>query len=216
MRLPPRVAPHALLLQATSDDKWSRAPRRYLNWAESSFPKGKVKLGYWPGGYVFTTEMREAAYRFPDEHRRAAPSRNHLQTGPTSIPCHMSTGSVAEFGLSPSYFSKTFDEYMDGSENRGKRLFTWNELSPERLGAEIARHLPLLHPYGRIGMNDYVSDLPGRSRAEALIQSACDALTFGSLSCQSSSSGLLAGAKLRMASRSARAFFAPSPHWAAR
>jgi len=91
--------------------------------------KRKLKLGYWPGGHVFRTEMREAAYRFPDEHRRAAASRNHLRTRPTLYSVSYVV-SVAAFELSPSYFSKTFDECMDGSENRASALFTSNELSP--------------------------------------------------------------------------------------
>jgi hypothetical protein len=53
---------------------------------------------------------------------------------------------------------------MDGSEKRSERLFTSNELSPERLGLKLLPTLPWLHPYGRIGMNDYLSDLPDRSR----------------------------------------------------
>jgi dienelactone hydrolase len=62
------VAPRALLLQATSEDKWSRGANMIFEHAESSFPKGKLKIGCWPGGHVFTQEMRQAAYRFLDEH----------------------------------------------------------------------------------------------------------------------------------------------------
>jgi hypothetical protein len=62
------VAPRALLLQATSDDKWSQGAQTIFRYAEPSFPKGKLKLGYWPGGHVFTREMRQAAYHFLDEH----------------------------------------------------------------------------------------------------------------------------------------------------
>jgi dienelactone hydrolase len=62
------VAPRALLLQATSDDKWSRGAGSIFEYARSSFPEGKLKLGCWPGGHVFTPEMRQAAYRFLDEH----------------------------------------------------------------------------------------------------------------------------------------------------
>jgi dienelactone hydrolase len=67
------VAPRALLLQATSDDKWSRGANSIYEYAKSSFPKGKLKLGYWPGGHVFTHEMRQAAYRFLDEHLKDLP-----------------------------------------------------------------------------------------------------------------------------------------------
>jgi dienelactone hydrolase len=62
------VAPRALLLQATSDDKWSRGASSIFEYARSAFPEGKLKVGCWPGGHVFTPEMRQAAYRFLDEH----------------------------------------------------------------------------------------------------------------------------------------------------
>jgi dienelactone hydrolase len=62
------VAPRALLLQATSDDKWSRGARAMFEYAQSSFPKGKLGFRYWPGGHVFTLEMRQAAYHFLEEH----------------------------------------------------------------------------------------------------------------------------------------------------
>lgn len=62
------VSPRALLLQATSEDVWSRGATAIFEHAESAFPKGKLKLQCWPGGHVFTQEMREAAYRFLDEH----------------------------------------------------------------------------------------------------------------------------------------------------
>jgi dienelactone hydrolase len=61
------VAPRALLLQATSDDKWSRGARAMFEYAQSSFPKGKLGFGYWTGGHVFTPEMRQAAYHFLEE-----------------------------------------------------------------------------------------------------------------------------------------------------
>jgi dienelactone hydrolase len=62
------VAPRALLLQATSDDKWSRGARAMFAYARSAFPEGKLVLNYWPGGHVFTPEMRENAYRFLKQH----------------------------------------------------------------------------------------------------------------------------------------------------
>jgi dienelactone hydrolase len=62
------VAPRALLLQATSDDRWSRGAKEMFAYAQSSFPEGKLVLGYWQGGHVFTLEMREAAYRFLEQH----------------------------------------------------------------------------------------------------------------------------------------------------
>jgi hypothetical protein len=62
------VSPRALLLQATSEDVWSRGATAIFEHAESAFPEGKLKLRCWPGGHVFTQKMREAAYRFLDEH----------------------------------------------------------------------------------------------------------------------------------------------------
>jgi dienelactone hydrolase len=62
------VAPRALLLQATADDKWSRGAEAMFAYAQSAFPKGNLVLGYWPGDHVFTPEMRENAYRFLDQH----------------------------------------------------------------------------------------------------------------------------------------------------
>ena len=62
------VSPRALLLQATAEDVWSRGAAVIFENAESAFPKGKLKLRCWPGVHVFTQEMREAAYRFLDEH----------------------------------------------------------------------------------------------------------------------------------------------------
>ena len=60
------VAPRALLLQATSDDKWSRGAEEIFNYAALSFPNDMLQLKAWPGGHVFTQEMRNAAYVFLD------------------------------------------------------------------------------------------------------------------------------------------------------
>ena len=68
------VAPRALLLQATADDKWSRGAEAMFAYARSAFPEGKLVLNYWPGGHVFTPEMRENAYRFLKQHLADAPS----------------------------------------------------------------------------------------------------------------------------------------------
>jgi dienelactone hydrolase len=62
------VSPRALLLQATSEDVWSRGANAIFEHAVSAFPEGKLKLRCWPGGHVFTQEMRQAAYQFLDEH----------------------------------------------------------------------------------------------------------------------------------------------------
>jgi dienelactone hydrolase len=62
------VAPRALLLQATADDKWSRGADAMFAYAQSFFPAGQLVLAYWPGGHLFTPEMRENAYGFLDHH----------------------------------------------------------------------------------------------------------------------------------------------------
>lgn len=62
------VSPRALLLQATSEDVWSRGASAIFEHAVSAFPEGKLQLRCWPGGHVFTQEMRQAAYQFLDEH----------------------------------------------------------------------------------------------------------------------------------------------------
>ncbi len=67
------VAPRALLVQATSDDRWSRGAEALFAYAKPAFPPGQIALGYWPGDHIFTLEMREAAYRFL-EHHLADPS----------------------------------------------------------------------------------------------------------------------------------------------
>jgi len=62
------VSPRALLLQATSEDVWSRGATVLFEHAESAFPKEKLKLRFWPGSHVFTREMWQTEYRFFDKH----------------------------------------------------------------------------------------------------------------------------------------------------
>jgi dienelactone hydrolase len=62
------IAPRALLLQATSNDVWSRGAKAVFENVKSLFPIEKLKLRTWVGGHVFTPEMREAAYLFLDDH----------------------------------------------------------------------------------------------------------------------------------------------------
>ena len=64
------IAPRALLLQGTMEDKWSRGAGALGEYAQSAFPAGKFKLAVWPGGHVFTPQMRTAAYHFLDRHLR--------------------------------------------------------------------------------------------------------------------------------------------------
>jgi dienelactone hydrolase len=64
------AAPRAVLIQATTDDRWSRGARALYDAARPAFPDGQLELRLWPGGHVFTKEMREAAYAFLDRHLR--------------------------------------------------------------------------------------------------------------------------------------------------
>ena len=62
------VAPRALLLQATADDRWSRGAEAMFAYALPAFPEGKLELGFWPGDHLFSKDMRENAYRFLAQH----------------------------------------------------------------------------------------------------------------------------------------------------
>lgn len=62
------VAPRALRIQATQDDKWSAGAQEVFDYARSAFPPGQIELQVWPGDHVFTPEMRQAAYAFLDRH----------------------------------------------------------------------------------------------------------------------------------------------------
>jgi dienelactone hydrolase len=62
------VAPRALLLQATAEDRWSRGAEPMYQYARSAFPEGKLVLSLWPGDHLFSTEMRKTAYQFLAKH----------------------------------------------------------------------------------------------------------------------------------------------------
>jgi len=62
------VAPRAICIQATTEDKWSRGAEAIFEYARTAFPEGALELGRWPGGHVFTKEMRKAAYDFLARH----------------------------------------------------------------------------------------------------------------------------------------------------
>ena len=64
------VAPRALLLQATTEDKWSRGAEAMFQYAKAAFPDGQIEVAMWPGEHVFTAKMREAAYGFLDRQLR--------------------------------------------------------------------------------------------------------------------------------------------------
>jgi dienelactone hydrolase len=62
------VAPTPLYISATDHDKWSRGAQEIFDTSKSSFAEENLKLRIWPGGHMFTKEMREQAYRFLDRH----------------------------------------------------------------------------------------------------------------------------------------------------
>lgn len=62
------VAPRALYISATSDDKYSRGAERIFESAKSAFPQNKLVCRVWEGGHIFSEEMRHAAYRFLSEN----------------------------------------------------------------------------------------------------------------------------------------------------
>lgn len=64
------VAPRALRIQATTDDKWSAGAQALFDYARPAFPPGQIELEVWTGEHVFTPQMRQAAYAFLDRHLR--------------------------------------------------------------------------------------------------------------------------------------------------
>jgi dienelactone hydrolase len=64
------AAPTPLYISATDGDRWSRGAQQLYDAAKVSFPEGSLKLKIWPGGHIFTKEMREEAYSFLDKHLR--------------------------------------------------------------------------------------------------------------------------------------------------
>jgi dienelactone hydrolase len=62
------AAPRALLLQAATNDKWSRGAQDMFDSARPAFPDGQLEIRLWPGGHIFSKEMRETAYAFLSRH----------------------------------------------------------------------------------------------------------------------------------------------------
>jgi dienelactone hydrolase len=62
------VAPTPLLLSAATEDRWSRGAQRIYEAALPAFANSDLQLLLWPGGHAFTRSMRDAAYRFLEEH----------------------------------------------------------------------------------------------------------------------------------------------------
>lgn len=65
------IAPRALLISATTNDKYSQGAQAIHDYASDAFPKGKIECRIWPGKHIFTANMREAAYQFLDVHLMA-------------------------------------------------------------------------------------------------------------------------------------------------
>jgi dienelactone hydrolase len=65
------AAPRALRMQAALEDKWSLGAEDTFAYALSAFPEGQLELRTWPGGHVFTEDMRRSAYDYLDRHLRA-------------------------------------------------------------------------------------------------------------------------------------------------
>jgi dienelactone hydrolase len=62
------AAPRAVFIQAAADDKWSRGAQDMFDGVRSTFPHGQLEIRMWPGGHIFSKEMRETAYAFLGRH----------------------------------------------------------------------------------------------------------------------------------------------------
>jgi hypothetical protein len=62
------AAPRAVLIQGAENDKWSRGAQDMFDSVRSAFPDGQLELRLWPGGHLFSKEMRETAYAFLSRH----------------------------------------------------------------------------------------------------------------------------------------------------
>lgn len=61
------IAPRAVLISATDQDKWSRGAQELYDYAKPAFPGGTLELSLYEGNHVFTPEMRQRAYAFLDK-----------------------------------------------------------------------------------------------------------------------------------------------------
>ena len=64
------IEPNALLLSATTQDKYSKGARRMYRCARPAFRHGTLALKLYNDKHVFTSVMREHAYRFLSKHLR--------------------------------------------------------------------------------------------------------------------------------------------------
>jgi len=62
------VAPTALYISASEQDKWSRGAQALFDSAKTAFSESNLRLKIWPGDHAFTKAMREEAYAFLDHH----------------------------------------------------------------------------------------------------------------------------------------------------
>ena len=67
------VAPTPLCISAATEDVWSQGAERIYQAALPAFEGSVLELRLWPGGHTFTQPMREAAYRFLDQHLCSQP-----------------------------------------------------------------------------------------------------------------------------------------------
>ena len=58
------IAPRALYISASAEDKYSRGARRIFERVRDAFPDDQLQCRIWHGGHAFSDEMRRAAYQF--------------------------------------------------------------------------------------------------------------------------------------------------------
>ncbi len=61
------IAPRALYISATTEDKYSKGAENFVDYCSPNFPDSQLQVKVWSGGHIFTQEMRHAAYRFLQE-----------------------------------------------------------------------------------------------------------------------------------------------------
>src|SRR5262249_53130809 len=62
------IEPNALLISATTQDKYSHGARRTYKHARPAFRNGTLAIKIYDAKHVFTPPMREYAYRFLAKH----------------------------------------------------------------------------------------------------------------------------------------------------
>ena len=58
------IAPRALFISATTDDKYSRGANELFEYCAANFPGSQLLLRVWRGDHMFTSEMKAEAYQF--------------------------------------------------------------------------------------------------------------------------------------------------------